>query len=679
MPVVIKSTRWPVRLGWVALVCAALLSCAPRAATQIVIRIDAEAFLASAVYRVEVSAFLEGQEARPILGDAGYDLTQYGLPGEVVVAAADPDEPRRLVVRVSAALRGAVSGSIEQRAVVPFRREQTQLLTVFLARQCLTAQCPGETCGNDGQCRPIDRPAVGPYLQPDASVDRGAPSDTPVDATAEPVTPTTDVADAAGPGDTMDAAAACPAGFADCDRSAGNGCEVNLLSSAHCGRCGGTCTAAAPYCGVTAGVVGCVAACTGGRALCGSVCADTQADRRHCGGCDAACAAGEACVAGRCVCTAPFLACGGRCVDVRSDLSHCGACGRAAGNLEGCTNGALVAVRPVEVTAGFTTCALMSDATVRCWGSNGYGQIDASRVTQLRPVRLPYRDVRRVYVFIDEQVCVLLRDSTARCQGLGVSSLLGPGLVAFGHGTNNNGGIGPFECGVYTDGSVHCAGDNLAGQLGVGDRSARRSMPIPARPMSVGADQIHVTAHSVCVRMLDGRVRCWGRNEYGEVGNETRAAVFEPYELPLRGVVSLGTQGASSHHRCARLEAGGVTCWGEGRLGQLGFGGTADVLRPGAVVPGTMEVVDFSVGGGTLARTAARDALRWGVQPVFFPAKTTVPTVLMGVRDVTAVGTGSQNGCVVAGAEVICWGNNEFGQLGNGTNAPLSAFSTVRW
>jgi hypothetical protein len=186
---VIDPLRWSGRPWWAALACVAPLACAPRAATQIVIRIDAEAFIASAIDRVEVSAFLEGQEAAPILGDAGYDLTQYGLPGDVVVAAQDPDEPRRLIVRVSAALRGGVGGSLEQRAVVPFRREQTQLLTVFLARQCLTAQCPGETCGNDGQCRPIDRPALGPYTPLDASVDRSPPSDALLDATAEPGAP----------------------------------------------------------------------------------------------------------------------------------------------------------------------------------------------------------------------------------------------------------------------------------------------------------------------------------------------------------------------------------------------------------------------------------------------------------------------------------------------------------
>ena len=128
----------------------------------------------------------------------------------------------------------------------------------------------------------------------------------------------------------------CSAGFADCNASATDGCEVNLgTSPSHCGRCGGACSLANATAGCAAGACT-VASCNAGYGDCdgaaGNGCevplASTNA---HCGRCGSACAAGSVCSAGVCLstCGAGLTFCSGRCVNVATDPAHCGRCGGA--------------------------------------------------------------------------------------------------------------------------------------------------------------------------------------------------------------------------------------------------------------------------------------------------------------------------------------------------------------
>ena len=139
--------------------------------------------------------------------------------------------------------------------------------------------------------------------------------------------------------------ASCTAPFADCNASAGDGCEANTQSDlAHCGACNTACptranataTCAAGTCGFTcnAGFENCDGDASNGCE------ADTRASATHCGGCGRACAppnATGACVAGACTvgsCATSYGDCDGNAsngceVDTRTSTSHCGACARA--------------------------------------------------------------------------------------------------------------------------------------------------------------------------------------------------------------------------------------------------------------------------------------------------------------------------------------------------------------
>ncbi len=162
--------------------------------------------------------------------------------------------------------------------------------------------------------------------------------------------------------------ATCNAGFADCDASAGNGCEQPTNTVTHCGGCNVACTAgphASPACATGACALTCEAGwadCDGDRA---NGCEqDVATDGSHCGACGNVCTDGRTCVAGGCsamVCTSGRANCDGSeangCeVTLAGDVSHCGACGNACAAANGTPACAAGACGIASCNAGFANC-----------------------------------------------------------------------------------------------------------------------------------------------------------------------------------------------------------------------------------------------------------------------------------------------------------------------------------
>jgi alpha-tubulin suppressor-like RCC1 family protein len=203
-------------------------------------------------------------------------------------------------------------------------------------------------------------------------------------------------------------------------------------------------------------------------------------------------------------------------------------------------------------------------------------------------------------------------------------------------------------CARLDNGSVKCWGQNDFGQLGLGDTQNRGDGPaemgaaLPAVSLGPGRTALEVSAgdHHTCARLDDGTVKCWGRNDAGQLGlGDTQNRGDGPAEMgaalpavnlgPGRTALQLS---GSSFHTCARLDDGSVKCWGRGLEGQLGLG---DPQNRGDA-PGEMGAA--------------------------------LPVVSLGPgRSALEVSVGSLHTCArLDDGSVKCWGRNNDGGLGIG-------------
>ncbi len=97
-----------------------------------------------------------------------------------------------------------------------------------------------------------------------------------------------------------------------------------------------------PLCSGSSGGQMSAMSCPTGQSLCGNACVNTNENQSHCGGCDLACAPGQACAGGACACSNDEALCNEVCTDLKDNVDHCGACNTACGVGQACEAGACV-------------------------------------------------------------------------------------------------------------------------------------------------------------------------------------------------------------------------------------------------------------------------------------------------------------------------------------------------
>jgi alpha-tubulin suppressor-like RCC1 family protein len=175
-------------------------------------------------------------------------------------------------------------------------------------------------------------------------------------------------------------------------------------------------------------------------------------------------------------------------------------------------------------------------------------------------------------------------------------------------------------CALTATGGVKCWGYNEYGQLGDGS-TTDRTTPVDVSGLTSGVAAIAAGNWHTCALTATGGVKCWGLNGSGQLGdggggvpcNEGYSACrLTP--TPVSGLGSGVTAlAAGAWHTCALTTAGGVLCWGSNWYGQLGDGTTEDRLTPTPVSGLTSGVAALAAGAGhTCARTTAGALLCWG-------------------------------------------------------------------
>jgi alpha-tubulin suppressor-like RCC1 family protein len=206
-------------------------------------------------------------------------------------------------------------------------------------------------------------------------------------------------------------------------------------------------------------------------------------------------------------------------------------------------------------------------------------------------------------------------------------------------------------------------------------------------------DAVEVSAGLVhtCARRASGAVVCWGNNGAGQLGDGAAShtacivndAVYGPFPLdcslvptPVVGFDDAVELSAGGGHSCARRSSGSVYCWGSNGRGQYGNGTTDGGLLTltGSAVLGLDDAVEISVGDShTCARRSTGEVVCWGQNDLgqLGDGSTTdrlVPTPVSGLTDAVELAAGDFHTCARLGTgEVVCWGQNERGGLGDGT------------
>ena len=174
-----------------------------------------------------------------------------------------------------------------------------------------------------------------------------------------------------------------------------------------------------------------------------------------------------------------------------------------------------------------------------------------------------------------------------------------------------------------------------------------------------------------CALLEDGEVLCWGDNESGQLGNDSFANSSVPVAVAnLNSAVQLS---AGSLHACAVRSDHSVVCWGDNQFGQLGNGTTENSSVPVSVI-GLSQAKEVSCGGDhSCAILADGEVFCWGSNILNRLGTGTngndpVPAKVAALDNATVVSLaiGGEHSCaVIVDGSVVCWGDNEFGEVGD--------------
>ena len=316
------------------------------------------------------------------------------------------------------------------------------------------------------------------------------------------------------------------------------------------------------------------------------------------------------------------------------------------------------------VAAGdYHTAAVKSDGTVWAWGYNGDGQLgDGTSTDRLLPVQV-------------------------KGSG-GVGFLTGVTAVAAG-----SGGDGGHTVALKTDGTVWAWGCGGYGQLGDGTGSDSLTPLQVKGPGGVGylMDVAAVAAGDgyTVARKTDGTVWAWGRNNLGQLGDNTTTDRLSPVQVKGAGgagfLTGVAAVDAGRLHTVALRTDGTVWSWGWNLAGQFGDGTTTNSLTPvQAKGPGGVgfltDVAAVAAGGAHLAAVKT-DGSVWACgrnwNGGLGDGTTTdrrTPVQVLGpggagfLTGVAAVAAGDLHTVArKSDGSVWAWGYNNDGELGDGT------------
>jgi alpha-tubulin suppressor-like RCC1 family protein len=354
--------------------------------------------------------------------------------------------------------------------------------------------------------------------------------------------------------------------------------------------------------------------------------------------------------------------------------------------------------RGALAAASFGTCAI-HDGAVRCWGLNEHLQLgddgathencaDGADLRDCSTVPVTVSDLTDVYSVAGgaQTNCAIDSQSILRCWGLDVMEANAPDMPT----PSAFGGSNPILVSLRTpigalagDGRVRMAGidEQASGVYGDGEPSvALEQRSFSLVPGLENALHLDVGWYHVCAVIDGGSVVCWGKGVSGEIGDGFQENRNAP--TPVQGVTNAIAVAVGDAVSYALLDDGTVSAWGGNDRGQLGNG--AALASPTAVkVKDLDDAIEIDAGfGHACALRETGQVVCWGTDgegqlgddathPQCSESNTSPcsrePVEVKGTTDAQTISLGAGHSCaLLQSGDVVCWGSNDFGQLGSG-------------
>ncbi|MDC0055638.1 putative Ig domain-containing protein [Deltaproteobacteria bacterium] len=276
----------------------------------------------------------------------------------------------------------------------------------------------------------------------------------------------------------------------------------------------------------------------------------------------------------------------------------------------------------VQISAGnFHACAVLNDASVKCWGRNSEYQLGLGNTTQIGDSTAELGDLmpavnlggNAVKVAAGQyHTCALLDTGEVKCWGYGDQGIQGDGstgtnlapttvLLGDYKAVDVSASVG-HSCAILENGAAKCWGDNSQYQLGLGnttdmgDNTAVSDNKMSFLNLADGRTPVKISAGQAysCALLDSGNIACWGYGSYGRLGYGSSSSVSNPgtsnvdigTDRAALDVQTSSTGHTSSYwyqnqgtyiHTCAIGDDELLRCWGSGSHGQLGIGSTAQI------------------------------------------------------------------------------------------------------
>ncbi len=330
-----------------------------------------------------------------------------------------------------------------------------------------------------------------------------------------------------------------------------------------------------------------------------------------------------------------------------------------------------------------STCAINDSGGVSCWGRAtelGTGSADTAlgfRTTPSPLLTMPAPGTALAVSLGEFFGCALLTDGQVSCWGsapwFSSSTPIEPvTLPAPGKATAITAGEN-FVCAILIDGHVACWGRSDKGQLGRTTISTIESAPVGtvALPGSGVAVAISASGTTACAALSDGALACWGS------GAAVSSIALPAGERAVGVAVNENTSGPNKHS-CVLFDSGKISCWGDGAVGQLGYGSSV-TSRPSpstaVPMPGGGLVKAVAVGSkhscallvvGTVACWGLNEQRALGINPPLGNYSFD-PVIVPQSAPATSIAADGKTTCVrLNSGKISCWGDDHFGQVGNG-------------